>query len=74
MAGNKIGGLKASATNKLRHGEDFYKRIGAKGGIAPNATPKGFAANRELASRVGKIGGQTSSRKGVKNGQGKFSK
>ena len=32
MAGTKEGGRKAAATNKLRHGEGFYARIGAKGG------------------------------------------
>ena len=32
MAGTKIGGQKAAKTNKLRHGSDFYKRIGQKGG------------------------------------------
>ena len=32
MAGNKIGGMKAARTNKLLHGEDFYQRIGRKGG------------------------------------------
>lgn len=32
MSGTKSGGLKASATNKARHGETFYQRIGALGG------------------------------------------
>jgi len=32
MAGNKQGGMKAAMTNKMRHGPDFYKEIGAKGG------------------------------------------
>lgn len=32
MSGNKIGGAKAAATNKARHGEDFYAKIGSKGG------------------------------------------
>lgn len=32
MTQTKIGGRKASETNKRRHGEDFYKRIGAIGG------------------------------------------
>jgi general stress protein YciG len=34
-----------------------------KGGMAS----KGFAANPDLASKMGKIGGSKSSRKGVKN-------
>ena len=32
MAGNLIGGLKAAQSNKERHGADFYKKIGSKGG------------------------------------------
>ena len=32
MPGNRIGGLKAAATNKERHGKDFYKNIGRQGG------------------------------------------
>jgi general stress protein YciG len=65
MAGTKAGGLKASATNKQRWGEDFYKRIGAKGGR--NGHTGGFAANRELASIAGKKGGSISRRGKSKN-------
>jgi hypothetical protein len=61
MAGTKIGGLKAAAQNKLRHGEDFYKRIGAIGGR--NGHTGGFAADRELASRAGRVGGFRSRRR-----------
>ena len=32
MAGTKAGGQKAAATNKARHGADFYAKIGKKGG------------------------------------------
>lgn len=32
MAGTKAGGQKAAATNLERHGKDFYREIGAKGG------------------------------------------
>ena len=32
MSGTKAGGMKAAATNKLRHGEGFYARIGKRGG------------------------------------------
>lgn len=60
MAGNKEGGRKAAATNIKRHGEDFYKRIGAKGGR--NGHTGGFAANRELASIAGRKGGLKSRR------------
>lgn len=44
MAGTKLGGVKAAATIKQKWGEDFYKKIGAMGGVVDGA-PKGFAAN-----------------------------
>lgn len=60
MAGTKEGGKKAAKTNMEKNGKDFYKRIGAIGGR--NGHTGGFAANRELASRAGKIGGMMSKR------------
>lgn len=60
MAGTKIGGSRASKTNKERHGADFYKKIGAIGG--KNGTTGGFYANRELARAAGAIGGAKSKR------------
>lgn len=42
MAGTKAGGLKAALTNKLKHGEDFYAKIGKKGG--QNGNTGGFAS------------------------------
>lgn len=60
MAGTKAGGMKAAATNKLRHGKDFYARIGAAGG--KKGTTGGFAANRELARAAGAKGGRISRR------------
>ena len=80
MSGTKAGGAKAAATNKARHGEGFYARIGAMGGH--NGTTGGFASEvvgkdgltgRERARIAGKKGGMTSTRKGVLNGQGKSS-
>ena len=59
MAGNREGGLKAAAKNKARD-PDFYAKIGRKGGKAGHTG--GFAANRELASIAGKIGGKISKR------------
>lgn len=64
MSGTKEGGLKASATNRKLHGEDFYKIIGAKGGR--NGHTGGFASNPELARKAGAIGGRIS-KKGKKN-------
>lgn len=62
MSGNKIGGEKARATNKAKHGEDFYKLIGAKGGNAYHAKPRGFACDPERARRAGALGGRNSKR------------
>lgn len=60
MAGTKEGGRKAAITNKLKHGDGFYARIGAKGGR--NGHTGGFAANPELAKIAGSIGGKKSRR------------
>ena len=60
MAGTREGGLKAAATNKLRHGHDFYARIGRRGGKRGHTG--GFAANPALASIAGRIGGRRSKR------------
>lgn len=61
MAGTKEGGKKAAATNKARHGKDFYAAIGAKGGKLGRTG--GFAANRELARIAGAKGGRISRRR-----------
>lgn len=61
MAGTKAGGILARNSNYARHGRDFYKRIGAKGGA--NGNTGGFAANRELARTAGAKGGRISRRK-----------
>lgn len=60
MAGTIEGGMKARDKN-LANDPDFYKKIGAIGGR--NGHTGGFAANRELASKAGKLGG-TRSRRG----------
>ena len=62
MSGTKIGGKKAALTNKERHGDNFYREIGRKGGI--NGHTGGFFANPELARIAGKKGG-TISRRGA---------
>jgi hypothetical protein len=61
MAGTKVGGRKAAATNRKRYGGDFYAKIGAKGG--KNGHTGGFAANRELARQAGAKGGRISRRR-----------
>lgn len=69
MSGTKAGGIKASITSRAKYGEDFYIRNGRKGG--QNGHTGGFFANPELARIAGKKGGRKSSRKGIKNGEGK---
>lgn len=69
MAGNKAGGKKAAKTNIERHGEDFYKVIGAKGGS--HSSTGGFYSDkvgedgltgRERAVIAGRKGGLKSKR------------
>lgn len=55
MAGTKAGGKKAAVTNYERHGADFYRTIGARGGASGHTG--GFAANPELARIAGARGG-----------------
>lgn len=69
MAGTKMGGQKAAATNKAKYGRDFYASIGAKGGV--KGKTGGFASNkvgedgltgRERARKAGSVGGRISRR------------
>lgn len=60
MAGTKEGGKKASITNKLKYGEDFYRIQGAKGGR--NGHTGGFYNKPEFAREMGAIGGKLSKR------------
>lgn len=55
MSGTKAGGIKCAETNKLIHGEDFYKRIGSKGGKACNPK-KGFGSSHDRAVNAGRKG------------------
>lgn len=66
MAGSIEGGKRAAATNKIKYGENFYKKIGAEGG--KRGTTGGFYANRELARTAGAKGGRIS-RRTKSNGQ-----
>jgi general stress protein YciG len=60
MAGTVNGGKAAAATNKAKHGADFYAKIGAMGGQKGHTG--GFYANRELARKAGAMGGRISRR------------
>lgn len=60
MAGTVEGGRKARKTNYEKYGDDFYKRIGARGGKLGHTG--GFAANPELAKIAGRKGGKKSKR------------
>lgn len=60
MSGNTKGGKKAAETNRRLHGEDFYAKIGSKGGKATGI--KGFAADRERAVEAGRKAGKLSKR------------
>lgn len=61
MVGTRAGGLKASKTNKAKNGEDFYARIGKKGG--QNGHTGGFCSmTPERRSECGRKGGKASKR------------
>ena len=69
MPGTKAGGKRAAQTNKERHGEDFYQRIGKLSNASwekNGRKPRGFAANPELARVAGRRGG-LKSRRGKKS-------
>ena len=70
MSGTKAGFKKARQTMIDRHhggSEERYmewmRAKGSKGGKTPTKTPKGFAANPELARTAGSLGGTISRRK-----------
>ena len=69
MVGTKAGGLKAAKTNRERHGEGFYARIGRRGG--QNGHVGGFNSDKvgkdgltgfERARIAGAMGGRKSRR------------
>lgn len=63
MTGTRSGGLKAAETNRILHGEDFYARIGAKGGSVLTDKPRGFASmSIRKVKKAGRKGGLKSRR------------
>ena len=60
MSGTKKGGQKARETIYQKHGKDFFKMIGRKGGKATGM--KGFALNPAKAGIAGAKGGRKSKR------------
>lgn len=60
MSGTSAGGKKAAVANKARHGADFYRKIGQKGGRLN--TTGGFVADRDRARWAGRIGGSRGKR------------
>lgn len=69
MSGHRAGGLKARDKIYEKYGKDWYVTIGRKGG--QNGNTGGFVANPNLAVLAGRKGGRLSSRRGIKNGEGK---
>lgn len=64
MSGTKKGGLKAARTNLEKYGDDFYKRIGHKGGI--KGKTGGFAS--QLVDKNGLTGPERARIAGAKGG------
>ena len=61
MSGTTAGGKKAAATNREKHGKDFYANIGRKGGKAGHTG--GFCSmTHEQRVAYGRIGGAKSRR------------
>lgn len=65
MAGTKAGGAKAARTNKERHGEDFYARIGKIGGS--NGHTGGFGS--DAIGKDGLTGFERARIAGIKGGR-----
>lgn len=61
MSGNAIGGIKARDTNLKKHGKDFYRIQGSKGG--KKSRGGGFAyGDHTLAKEAGSTGGKRGKR------------
>lgn len=63
MGGTREGGHQAAKQNKLRHGNDFYRKIGAKGGRISKRGGFGQGEEGRKRARIaGAIGGSISRR------------
>lgn len=60
MAGTREGGLAAAASNKAQYGDDFYKKIGQKGGSVNRQQSRYFYMNKDAARIAGAKGGRIS--------------
>jgi general stress protein YciG len=58
MSGTREGGLAATQTNRLKHGPDFYARLGKLGGAAGRGHK--FAHGKVDPAVAGKLGGRKS--------------
>lgn len=66
MAGTKEGGRKTAIKIKQLYGEDYYSKLGSKGGSVKHPKTRGFYLHPDLASKAGKKGGYNSKRKKAK--------
>ena len=62
MSGTSAGGKKTAIKNKQKHGDDFYSRLGKKGGLVKHPKTRWFALHPELAKISGRKGGKISKR------------
>lgn len=60
MAGTVVGAKKAAETIKRAYGQEFFRHIGQKGGLAGHTG--GFYGNPEKAREAGRKGGYMSKR------------
>lgn len=62
MSGTSEGAAKTAKTIKAKYGEDYYEKIGSKGGAQNRPDTRAFFKNRELAREAGSKGGRKSKR------------
>lgn len=74
MPQTKEGAAKAKKAMLERYGADYYKKIGSAGGKAKHSAPRGFAADRKLASAAGAKGGRIGGKKSKRGPAKKLTK